>query len=278
MKKQRQAPKATEHPIAFKDEMVRAILRGQKTQTRRLVRRHQNCIAADGRHISKALWNDLDWSQTSVAELPRGLPALAVFVYKSESSHWRGGFASITPKVRPGHTIWVREAWGHLVSNKDGVIPPVPTFRADWLPDNAFGVPAPTWRPGMYLKKKDARLWLTVVKVRLERLQDISEQDCVAEGVRLPVVRSDDDPSKVRPLVRLTGKHPPSHYLPKTEPVGSWTTEQIMRAEFASLWDGIHGGKDGDMWEDNPWVWIYEWEPIEGNEQLPELQKAGLYL
>jgi len=114
-----------EHPILFKAEMVRAILSGQKTQTRR---------------------------------------------------------TNLKTKYAVGDRMWVKETW----TDRDDVGDQIEViFRADgeeYEDGNGFGY-EPKWKPSLFMSRKQSRITLEVTAVREERLQDISEADCIAEGV-----------------------------------------------------------------------------------------------
>jgi hypothetical protein len=106
------------------------------------------------------------------------------------------------------------------------------------------------------MPKWAARLWLEIVSVRVERLQDISDDDIIAEGVRYPVnavTRS--------PLIRVSGKCPPvAYHRPINAPAGETLTHsELLRCHFASLWDTING--DGS-WEANPFCWVISFRRI----------------
>lgn len=113
--------KPRELPILFSGPMVRAILDGRKTQTRR----------ADKSGGTK-------------------------------------------PRCASGDLLWVRETWGEYGQSKDG---PIYVYRADH--DRS----APRWKPSIHMRKEVARIWLRVIQVKRERIQDITEEDAIAEGV-----------------------------------------------------------------------------------------------
>ena len=140
-------------------------------------------------------------------------------------------------------TIWVREAWAPVDHMIGDVLddPCSVAFRADLsarffdgakstaLDVFAWNWDLVKWRPSMFMPRWASRLFLPVVDVRAERLQDISEADAVAEGIEQ---RAD----------------------------GYWLGHGAMgypsaRGAFASLWDSINGSKPGKAWNDNPWTW-----------------------
>lgn len=139
-----------EHPILFADRLVRAILEGRKTQTRRPVRRQ-----------------------------PRG----ELVPSEAERGAWRDtGFKNPLAFVRcplgaPGDTLWVREAWYSL-----GRCEPI-GYRAD--NDALPGIRSPRWRPSMHMPRWASRITLRVESVRVERIQSITYEDMDREGVDL---------------------------------------------------------------------------------------------
>lgn len=145
-----QQPK--ERPILFSGQMVRAILGGRKTQTRRVIKN----IPHDAAHI----WHDGgEW-----------------IVENAPGQCWNKKTAC--PYGQPGDRLWVRETW-QLDESETGYV-----YRADieGFLDQAFG--PPTWRPSIFMPRAASRILLEIVSVRAERLQDISEEDAKSEGVR----------------------------------------------------------------------------------------------
>lgn len=194
-----------ERPILFSDTMVRAILAGAKTQTRRLVK-PQDCVEEPTEsHPQPFLHN------------PRAL---------HPCDYSCGGLA---PYAEPGDRLWVREAWcprsnGALLMEKAQR----PFFRAT---DGDGDMPKPhgwPWRPSIHMPRWACRLVLEVTEVRVERLNDITEDDVRAEGL----VRA-DGVWKAGDLVFYT---------------------HTARQAFWELWDSINGERA--PWESNPWVWV----------------------
>jgi hypothetical protein len=184
-----------ERPILFNAPMVRALLAGAKTQTRR---------------VAKGL--ALEW-------LSEGFTPEFVADYQNR----------LCPYGQPGDRLWVRETWAQPTS-----LDPGPTFyRADYpsgVPRGFQNVPPAseiTWKPSIHMPRALSRITLEIVSVRVERLQDISEVDAIAEGC----VSS----------INLPG--------------GRFANEN-----YAWLWEQING--DGS-WEANPWVWVVEFKRVE---------------
>lgn len=147
----------TDRPIIFSAPMVRALLAGTKTQTRRVVKFKP-------------------WHQ--IEERDDGTPW--PWMYDSEY----GGDCWIPcPYGQPGDRIWVREAWAW---SGDGAVPAADRVRKGevWFrADPERSSPAIRWRPSIYMPRWASRITLEVTGVRVERLQDIIVADAMAEGV-----------------------------------------------------------------------------------------------
>lgn len=198
-----------ERPIIFSAPMVRAILSGAKTQTRRVVkvRCHSICEGDDGK-----LW---PWSED--AELAED-------------------FWHPCPFGKPGDRLWVRETWGALPHMLGGFQMDSLRYRADGEYQNEHG--AWRWRSPLHMPRRASRITLEITDVRVERLQDISEADAVAEGCKPIRPELVQDGLIVRP--------------------GRSAVE-----EFRLVWEEIHGG---GSWEKNPWVWVIEFKKLEQQE------------
>lgn len=193
--------KTRDFPIIFSAPMIRALLDGRKTQTRRLA-----------------------WI------LPKQNGARSV----GESID-RGGFAKPTSwqKVEPGDRLWVREAFNTFGGGDPGVL----VWAADWrenakarrlenIPDQE-----PKWRPSIHMPRWASRITLGVTAVRRQRLQEISREDAIAEGLRLASA-----------VIEQFFRWPEPHHQ------RMWLSPVVA---YAWLWDLLHG--DG-AWDDNPEV------------------------
>lgn len=207
-----------ERPILFSGPMVRAILEGRKTQTRRIVKPQPRA------------------EMRPVFELASGKPQ------------------KDSPYGKPGDRLWVRETWGvyHSVkswtdcgyeydgdfikgplqgktysrtntSDREGVNEFV-VYRADGVTEDGD-----TWRPSIHMPRWASRITLEVVSVRVERLQDISNDDAIAEGIDT-VWRGDNGPHEF---------------------------DQVPH--FRTLWESINGP---GSWDANPWVWCISFNRI----------------
>lgn len=202
-------------PIIFSAPMVRALLAGQKTQTRRLLRNpeYYGCPTGDCPHQTQA-------------ECNAAMAALA---------------SEIVPYA-PGDRLYVREHWKTSRGN-DGVAPrdldplaPV-LYLADGTERGKYSVGTPgKHRQGMHMPRWASRLWLSVTDVRVQRLQDISEADCLAEGVEEPGFW--DQVAAGQPW------HP--------------------RGAYRDLWNSLHTDP-GTRWDDNPWIVAVSFTVHHGN-------------
>ena len=238
-----------ERPIIFSGAMVRAILDGRKTQTRRVVR------------WPKWADPDRDWPFL----LP---PAHSLALYRDGRPVKKMG----CPYGVPGDRLWVRETWrvtsesnhydtdekrlyvayrantgspGHLGGRQHTTI-----FSAssdEDLAAKAWGNHrSGPWRPSIHMPRWASRLMLEVTAVRVERLQDISEADAAAEGVDGLV----------------PGHGPVTDAEVRAEP--GYMRSRFYRDGFAFAWHNINGKRPGCSWEDNPWVWVVSVRRLEG--------------
>lgn len=204
----------TERPILFSGPMVRAILSGAKTQTRRVVKPQPHaeitsfCEIIPGGGDWKPAWSS---SRRSVEMLHSG-----------ESMVFNKTLRC--PYGQPGDRLWVREtcAVPRNSQDREKVL-----YKADEMFDGcARGDLGFKWRPSIHMPRWASRIDLLVKDVRVERLQEISEEDAIAEGVVPPIGSVD---------------------------VRAWVL-------FRRLWDSINAAKH--PWSSNPWVWVVEFERV----------------
>jgi hypothetical protein len=150
----------------------------------------------------------------------------------------------IKQSVEIGDILWVREAF----SESD----PLYEYRADYG-ENVVGH---GWRPSLFMPKQACRIWLEVTNVRLERLQDISEMDAIAEGLESCVA----DLSKFG--ARAVGMKLYRDYGRKNNSLKDYPCNgfEFAKISFETLWQSINGA---NSWEENPWVWVYEFKQVE---------------
>jgi hypothetical protein len=214
-----------EHPILFSAPMVKAILAGTKTQTRRIVRLDGVVEPGDEDNAHVEL-HDGAWKAWDTEYEDEGHTVLRC------------------PFGVPGDHLWVRESFCPNyfddrqpgTGNKHG-------YRADWDPDAMRGIaPEPRWTPSIHMPRAASRITLEVTEVRVERLQAITEEDAKAEGVQpLGPSISADQPLAGERLGRTHGTHP--HTL-----------------AFAVLWDTINDARA--PWRSNPFVWCVSFRRV----------------
>jgi len=216
--------------------MVRAILAATKTQTRRVVKPQPPEILPA--YAPKVYWPARDRHMT------HGDPDGAAYLQFERPGDYdgahvmRGGFGFRCPYGQPGDRLWVREAWAW---SGDGAIPAFDRvrkgevwFRAD--PERTS--PGIRWRPSIHMPRWASRITLEVTGVRVERLQDISEADALAEGV--------------------TPNWEPGCSGRLMEALGGFSFRPAASA-YAELWEQINGL---GSWDANPWVWVVEFKRV----------------
>lgn len=216
---------ATFKPILFSGAMVRAILKGRKTQTRRAIKPQFPCDAEPNELSDKNDYWQMSWHS--------GVWWDAVSV--DEDSIRK------CPYGKPGDFLWVKETYVQCAEKenhkhaKDGF-----TYRADWSHEDDLCRDF-TWKSSIYMPRIASRILLKVVDIKVERVQDIRKKDAIAEGVI-------DD-------VWLEWREDVREYAPH----GS--TIQDERGKFQSVWDSINYRR-GYGWEANPWVWVVEFKVV----------------
>jgi hypothetical protein len=227
-----------EHPFLFKAPMVRALLAGTKTQTRRIVT-SRNSVVEDG-----TPWAQLDLSRATVET---GSEA-CLHVPHVNGYTWH----RVRCRVAVGDHLWGRETW--CVSNfYDGVKPS--ELPGDG-PGPGMGVAYPATdrheglrkRPAIHMPRRFSRILREVTEVRAQRVQDISEEDAIAEGVR--AVTKDGKLTKYCIYDRHDHSSTPWADMPR-----------MAIAAFRVLWDSINAERD--PWPDNPLVWAYTFRRLE---------------
>lgn len=231
-------------PILFKAEMVRAILDGRKTQTRRLV------SDRNSRGNWKASQLDLARAWVDPGPSPAGNPGPYLKSYLRPEVEKEKGHRpdSITDRLYPwvfaGDRLWVKETWraeelpaapytdGIRFAADQAFVPIQNTPEAAYAWVEAFdnGRHGKNWRPSIFMPRWASRITLEVTGVRVERVQDISEEDAKAEGATGPVRK------RIGP--------------------GFGTVD--YRQAFQRLWGSINGA---EPWAANPWVWVIDFKP-----------------
>lgn len=225
-----------EKPILFSGEMVRAILDGRKTQTRRVIKPRPD----EGWHPEVGIYNP-----TRVDRNGEEYPGAEVYGASDENE------GQICPFGQPGHRLWVREscwAYSGLEPFPSGfVIPPNPHMQHFYGYDDhpelqLMKDKAIVFRvPSIHMPRWASRITLEVTKVRVERVQEIDEADSMAEGIK-----------------KLTGQFEGCYVFADNPGAMSGTTAKEC---YQRLWDAINA-KRGFGWDANPWVWVIEFRRL----------------
>ncbi|HFR4612953.1 TPA: hypothetical protein ACHVT9_002461 [Klebsiella pneumoniae] len=241
-----------ERGMIFNGEMVRAILDGRKTQTRRIMKPQPGPCPRGGH-----------WWPSNVFK--------TMLHVEEEMQNGKGGWGGLVGDACPfgavGDRIWVRETWG-VVSHEldeDGRIQPwtpdrpatviheMPfgngyysghaIYAADgdftWGDDDGYEDGRSCWKPSIHMPRAASRILLEITDVRVERLNAISEEDARAEGIIDGGCLNCGEP----------------------EPCGCANPEPDATDAFAYLWQSIYWKEN---WNANPWVWVIEFKRVEG--------------
>lgn len=219
-----------ERGMIFNGEMVRAILDGRKTQTRRPIKWKQTRFTEIGEREDGSNW---PWSEDT----------------EKVCDYWHP-----CPFGAVGDRIWVRETFqGPLFDYEkmESYLEDSSKFeKPEFCQYAADGKPAPEyydaddnlhcgWRPSIHMPRWASRINLEITDVRVERLNNISQEDAQAEGME------------------LTG------WRPTYSDPDSGGEVCTPYDNFAQLWSSIYGE---ESWQGNPWVWVIEFKRIEGGE------------
>lgn len=203
-----------EYPIIFRADMVKSILEGRKTQTRRVIKPQLESDAVDiGMH--------------------KGFISYHRKIQCDGSSHLGDWQHIKCPYGQAGDRLWVRETWALYLPQyykKKEVF-----YRADGEINKSFISPHRVfkWRPSIHMPRWASRILLEITEIRVERVQEITHDDCIREGIR------------------------PS--------IPDWHFEDLSRYVFyvkdmfRILWNSIHGT---DAWERNDWVWVVSFKRV----------------
>ena len=217
----------TKRPILFNGAMVRALLAGSKTQTRRVIK--DQSIGERFSHMTEDGRAHLEWLGTPCC----GTGVWDVPEYSAQVA---------CPYGQPGDRLWVRESFMPIPleaapgpSQTPWSIAYAAGGQTELLAPSSYN---PTlynyerWTPSMHMPRWASRINLEITSVRVERLQDISEADAQAEGwTRRPEVSTDPQVHK-----------------------------EAARDWFMDLWESINGP---GSWGVNPWVWVVEFRSVE---------------
>lgn len=194
--------------ILFSAPMVRAILEGRKTQTRRVVKPQPQECGFGRNAVVNPYCTGTKWP---------------LAYYERRGECWNSSDPLKCPYGAPGDQLWVRETWAPLpggpCTKENGVV-----YRADQHPDNWL------WKSSIHMPRWASRITLEIEAVRVERLNDISEEDAKAEGV-----------------------------ADRTVDLSRGVTTRPYQMAYSLLWESIHGTSS---WDANPWVWVIQFRRV----------------
>jgi len=217
-----------EIPILFSGQMVRAILEGRKTQTRRVVK------GLPEHAFEIGYWDQMGAPHRAKSGLYWHQPAEQGTSFSTKMMP--------CPYGQPGDRLWVRETWWHQkglyleqAGFEGGTIGRLEDGNGGRFNSNKDFIPAnhgKLWRkrPSIHMPRWASRITLEVTEVRVQRLQEISGNDAEAEGIS------------------FDGNASPESYDP--------------RDQFQNLWDSINGKRPGCAWKDNPWIWAVSFKKV----------------
>lgn len=224
-------------PMLYSTSMVQAILEGRKTQTRRIIKH-----------------------QPPKGNYKFGINVTGTRCKENGLFHWIGIDEEIEYKVTDskqpyfkcpvniGDIIWVRETFAPIKNSNDFF------YKADEGITVPFFDYQQKWKPSLFMPKEACRLFLEVKDIRIERLNEISESDAVAEGI----------------LDMFYGKDIAGNaYFNYMDKKGGWDSvaEDAIHS-YQTLWEKINGQHS---WEVNPFVWVYDFKVVECPEGFIKL-------
>lgn len=219
-------------PILFNRDMVRAILDGRKTVTRRICKDANECTVPD-----MSFYN-------------ADKRTYAVHNYANKELTDKLSIAERTCPICPGDTLWVQETWKILdVLNElsikfeyraDGKISGFVDFIAERMEKFRKFVNKNGWQSPYFMPKEAARIWLKVKDVRVERLQCMSWDDICSEGI-----------------------------IPDSDIRDKFSFEMLQN-KFKNIWDSTIKKSDLDRygWDANPYVFVIEFMKIDNPEEI----------
>jgi hypothetical protein len=220
-----------DHPILFSASMVRALLNGSKTQTRRIMKvqppsdeyKMMTCIdtTGDRKNVGRHHWARLSKNMLS---------------YEDNDQPYFS-----CPYGYNQDQLWVRETFCPDWCDK-------PIYKADGGSAIDAGYSKePRWKPSIHMPRWASRITLEITGIRVERLNDCSKADAIAEGIE-------------GEELFINGISEGGHYrdyILDTDDMCEWFTNPIY--SYQSLWESINGA---GSWATNPWVWVVEFKVV----------------
>ena len=205
----------TEKPILTSTPMVQAILDGRKAQTRRIIKPQYE--------VSGSIWTSIKTK---------------TWMYQSKIENCEF-LLKVCPYGQVGDILWVRETWlKTMIRDEEGWFY-IYIYRADC---NEYDDYKGEWKPSIFMPKEASRIKLEITDIRVERVQDISNADIIAEGIK-----KIDGPVIGYPFGI------PFNY---NNGIANYTTP---REAYMELWESINGK---GSWNKNPWVWCISFKRL----------------
>lgn len=225
-----------DHPLLYSPLMVRAVLDDRKRQTRRILT-PGNTLFNGGSWTKLTKAQDWNWDAAFVDQGPSPAgnpgPYLHLPWQGGDKDPFEGTRHRIYPRIQPGDRLWGKETFARCetcaaINYRASIKTPYNCAACD--------TPIDRWRPSIFLPRQHARIVQPVTQVRIERLQDITEEDARAEGVYRG---------------KASGRFADDFFTMAI--IGDWFAS--ARAWYRDLWGRING--EGS-WEKNPWVLVYD--------------------
>lgn len=221
--------------MLYSTDMVVAILEDRKTKTRRMT-------GLEDVNVDPDAWSLMEMGHRKT------LKGDTVSAAKFESSGAIGWIDC--PYGQPGDILWVRETWNYGYPKT----PKQVFFKADC----PYAHAVVRWQPSIFMPKACAHRWLQITDIKVERLNDISEEDAIAEGIKMHDGAPESPgtpyfylyPHKNKRKRRCLGPIAiDDAYISK----GIFGIQEPAKMSFRTLWDMVNGF---DAWKANPWVWV----------------------
>jgi hypothetical protein len=250
-----------EKPILFSGPMVKALLTGAKTQTRRLLKPQPVRTLPNAKTVESVGHDPLDIVRAIGWRWQKSKSWSAYAADEAGPGAFANALANFSPYGVTGDRLWVRETWSRM--GLDVYPCPGCWYRSDFTDfedpsrgnlmhdqgcsgndGNCWACEERRhgkfkWKPAIHMRRALSRITLKVTSVRVERLQAITEEDALAEGLR--------------PVPGAGGALYPSKLAARAS--------STARGEFQKLWDSLNGRRA--PWASNPWVWVLSFRRLQ---------------
>jgi hypothetical protein len=217
------------HPILFATPMVQAILEGRKYQTRRTKGLESINEKPDAwKHVGIAAFGNIALQKNDFR------------IYQCFEEKATGKQQLVKCPYELDDVLWVRETFG--IGSRGSVI-----YKANY-DDTQFNSKEWKWKPSLFMPKEGCRIFLKIKSIRVERLQDISEEDAIAEGIQMTVI------DNIKEYKNYTAESK------EFTRYNDFSYPECAIPSFFSLWESINGK---ESLEKNPFVWVYQFQQIE---------------